>query len=83
MGKPLTRIGIEQALLCSPGEHQVELPGEIDGVSDPGAQALTCERRHLVCRVTGQQKPSVAPAIGPACLKGVEGVAFERGILQE
>ena len=66
MGKPLARIGIEQTLLRSPGEHQVELPGEIDGVSHPRSHPLTGERRHQVCRVTGEQKTSVAPGYRPS-----------------
>ena len=81
-GKPLACIGIEQTLLCAPGEHQVELPGEIDGVSYPRTHPLTGEWRHKVCRVTREKQTPIAPGIGPARLKGVEGVAFERGILR-
>src|SRR5579875_78578 len=82
MGKSLARIAIEQAHLCSPGQRQVELPGEIRCVSHSGAHSLTGERWHEMSRVTREEEAPIMPAIGPARLKGVDGVAFERGILR-
>src|SRR6202008_162987 len=60
--------------------HQVELPREVRGVADAGAHALARERRHLMSGIARDQQPSITPAIDPARLERVDGVALERRV---
>ena len=47
-------------------QDEVELPGQVGGVADPRAHALTGEGRHLVSGVAGQEHPSWAPLARPS-----------------
>lgn len=73
-------VGVEQGDGGTAAQHQVELPGEVGGVTQAGAHALPGERRRLVGGVPGQQDPAVVPPLHPPGLEPVHGVALERGV---
>ena len=56
--EPFLLVRVEDGLGRLPAEDHAQLPGEVGGVADPGAQALSGERRHLVRSVAGQEDPS-------------------------
>jgi hypothetical protein len=76
----LLLVRVEEGLGRLPGQDEVELPGEVAGVADPGAQPLSGERRHLVRGVAGQEDPPRPPLLGVAGLERVHRVPFEAGV---
>ena len=67
LGPALLVVGRRAARVAArPLEHQVELPGQVGGVADPGAHALPGERRHLVGGVAGEEDPADPPLLGAA-----------------
>ena len=61
--RPLGGVGLQEVLGRSL-QHEIELPGEVVGVPEPGAHALAEERRHLVGGVAGEQDPTLFPLLG-------------------
>ena len=78
--QPLDLVRVEQLVAGTPGEDEVELPGEVGGVAQSGAHPLAGERRHLVGGVAGEERPSGAPARGVPGLERVHRVALQPGV---
>ena len=62
-------VGVEEVVAGLPSQREVELPGEVCGIADPGAEALAHERRHEVGGVAGQEHTTVAHRL---CQQGAE-----------
>ena len=73
-------VDVEQLGGGPPGQHEVELPGQVGRIAQARAHALPRERRHLVGGIAGQQHVAPSPLVGPSGLEPVHGVAFERGV---
>ena len=66
----------------SAGQHQVELPRQVGGVSQAGAQTLPGERWRLVGGVAGEEHATSAPLVHPPGLEPVHGVTFEPRVVR-
>ncbi len=85
MGLALDLIGVEQGIARALAPHQRELPGQIGGVADAGAEALPHERRRLMAGVAEQEDAARAPTLGQQRVKAVDRRApdFYRGRIDE
>ena len=61
MGPALVAVAVEQRFVEAAAPDMHQLPGEVGGVADAGAQALAEEGRRLVHRVAGEDHPPLAP----------------------
>ena len=71
MWPALLPVGIEQGVGRAVPQHRQQFPGEVGHVPDAGIQTLAEKRRHLVCRVAGNED---APAPPVPCDDGVEAI---------
>ena len=78
----LEPVGVEQGVRCQATEHEIELPRQVGGVADAGAQSLTGEGRRLVGGVAGEEHPTAAPLLDPSGLEPVDGVLLEAGVVR-
>ena len=76
---PLGVVAGEQFFPGLAGEHVGDLPGQVAGVAQPGAQALADERRGEVGGVAEEEGP---PGLEPGGQPGAEGVAGAADDLQ-
>ncbi len=53
--RALLVVAVEQLIGCRARLHQRQLPGQVVGVLHAGVGAARAERRHLVCRIAGEQ----------------------------
>ena len=60
----LDLVGVEHGLGQVAGEHASDLPAEVHGVADTGAEPLSDERRRQVGSVTEEEDVAVSPAVG-------------------
>src|SRR5207253_5187145 len=61
-------------------EYEAELPRQVGGVSQPGAETLPREGWCLVGSVTGEQHAPSPPFRHPTGLEPVDGVTLEAGV---
>jgi len=61
---PLSLIGIEQLVGRAAGHHGGKLPGEVDGIANPGIHALSAGRAVNMRGVAKQQRPPLAEMFG-------------------
>ena len=73
-------IGVQQPLGRDAAQHEVELPGEVCGVAQPGAQSLTEERRRQVGGVADQQHAPLAHPVSEHRAELVDGAASQRPV---
>jgi hypothetical protein len=77
MGAPLLFIGVQQVIGRACTQDQIELPGQVGRVAQPGAHALSEEGRHLVRGVADQEHALVTPVPGHQAVEGVDGGALD------
>ncbi len=60
----LGRVGAKQPVAAPAGHDRIDLPGQVDGVADPGVHPEAAGRRHRVRRVAGDECRAVAERLG-------------------
>ena len=63
------------------GEHQRDLPAQVDRVTEARVQPLSQEGRCLVCGIASQEDAALAPAVGGGGVKLVDGLAPDLVVL--